>query len=159
MNPSPFTVMVKPGPPATAEVGLMEEMVGDTATIGKLKEFDWVNPGVDTVMEATPSTATKLAGTVAVNCVELTNTVGSAVPTHTTVEPETKRAPFTVSVKPGPPAIAWVGLRLVIWVPYGLGSTTNLMELVATVPGFFTEMPTPTGIAFCTRPAGTVPDK
>ena len=40
MNPSPFTVRVKAGPPATAEVGLMEEMVGVAAMMGKLTELD-----------------------------------------------------------------------------------------------------------------------
>ena len=55
MNPSPFTVMVKAGPPATAEVGLMPllAMVGETTTMGKLTALDMATPGVDTVIGAT----------------------------------------------------------------------------------------------------------
>ena len=53
MYPLPFTVRVKAGPPATAEVGLMEEMVGVAATSGKLTALD--APGVETLMAATPS--------------------------------------------------------------------------------------------------------
>src|SRR5260370_32791285 len=91
MNPSPFTVMVKAGAPAMAELGLMPllAMVGETATMGKLTEFDMATPGVDTVIGATPSVATKFTGTVAVNWVELTKVVGSGVrkSTQRTVEP------------------------------------------------------------------------
>ena len=55
MNPSPFTVMVKAGPPAMAEVGLMPllAMVGEATTTGKLTTFDRATPGVDTVIGAT----------------------------------------------------------------------------------------------------------
>ena len=90
MNPSPFTVMVKAGPPAMAEVGLMPllAMVGETATTGKLTAFDRATPGVDTVIGATPSVATRFTGMMAVNWVELTKVVASGVrkSTQRTVE-------------------------------------------------------------------------
>jgi hypothetical protein len=54
------------------------------------------------------------AGTGAVNCVALTKEVASGAPFHITVEPELNPEPFTVSVKPGPPASAELGLMLVI---------------------------------------------
>ena len=60
INPVPFTVRVKAGPPATAEVGLMEEMVGVAAMTGKLTALD--APGVETLMGATPSVAIRLDG-------------------------------------------------------------------------------------------------
>ena len=82
MKPSPFTVRVKAGPPAMAEVGLDGgEMTGETVMTGKLTGFEWATPGVDTVMGATPSVATRFTGMVAVNWVELTKMVGSGVRT------------------------------------------------------------------------------
>jgi hypothetical protein len=46
--------------------------------------------------------------------VALTNVVLNALPFHFTVAPETKSAPFTVSVKATPPAVAEAGLKLVM---------------------------------------------
>src|SRR5690242_19280045 len=110
MKPSPFTVSVKPGPPATAVVGLrpspLVEMVGATATMGKLTELELARPGVTTVIGATPSVATRSAGIVKVSWVALTNVVGKGVRPQFTVEPLTKRSPVTVTVGPGPPATA-----------------------------------------------------
>jgi hypothetical protein len=61
------------------------------------------------VIEAVPAVAMREAGTVAMSCVD-EPLVASAVPFHFTVEPETKLVPFTVKVKPEPPAEAQVGL-------------------------------------------------
>jgi hypothetical protein len=72
--------------------------------------FDAPPQGVTTVIEAVPAVAMRAAGTVAVSCVAETNAVVSAVPFHFTVEPETKFAPFTVSVNCGPPAAVQFGL-------------------------------------------------
>src|SRR5256885_376417 len=63
-----------------------------------------------TVIEAVPGVAMSEAGTVAVSCFELTKVVTSGLPFQFTVVPETKLVPFTVSVNPGPPAVAQVGL-------------------------------------------------
>ena len=65
INPEPFTVSVKAGPPAKAEVGLMEETDGTAARMGKLTELDV--PGVETLIWETPSVATNSTGTAAVN--------------------------------------------------------------------------------------------
>ena len=50
-------------------------------------------PGFATVMFAVPGVAIKLAGTVVVNCVELTGTVARAEPFHWTALPATKPLP------------------------------------------------------------------
>lgn len=49
------------------------------------------------------------AGTVAVNCVALTNVVASDLPLKLTAAPETKFAPFTVKVEIAAPASACAG--------------------------------------------------
>jgi hypothetical protein len=70
--------------------------------------------GVVTVTLAVPAAAIWLAETAAVSFVALTNVVLNALPFHFTVAPETKSAPFTVSVKATPPAVAEAGLKLVM---------------------------------------------
>jgi hypothetical protein len=67
-----------------------------------------------TVTVAEPVVAIRLAGTVAVRLVALTNVVVNAVPFHCTVAPETKFVPVTVKVKSEPPASADAGERLPI---------------------------------------------
>jgi hypothetical protein len=89
---------------------------------------------VVTVMLAVPTLAIKLAGTLAVNCVALTNVVVSPVVPHCTVAVVVKFAPFTVNVNPGPPAVAELGLKLLIvgggsFVP--VKSTMNVSIRVA----------------------------
>jgi hypothetical protein len=107
----PVTVNVNCEPPAVAQVGLRELIVG-TALIVNVTALDVAPHGLGfaTVIEAAPAVATREAGTVAVSCVEETNVVVSAVAFHFTVEPETKLVPFTVNVNCGPPAVAQVGL-------------------------------------------------
>jgi hypothetical protein len=63
---------------------------------------------------AVPAVAIKLAATVAVTWLALTNVVGSAVPFHWTAALEAKPPPFTVIVKLGPPAVADDGAKLPI---------------------------------------------
>jgi hypothetical protein len=58
----------------------------------------------------------------AVTWVALTYVVVRFVPFHLTTEPLTKLVPFTVRVNPAPPAVADVGLRLVV-VGTGLSGT------------------------------------
>jgi hypothetical protein len=108
-NPLPFTVSVNAGPPAVAVVGEILLMFGPLAivkvTTFVVKVFD------STVTWAVPGVAIRSASTGAVTWVELTTLVASAVPFHRTTEPVVKPAPFTVSVKAGPPAVALLGLR------------------------------------------------
>jgi hypothetical protein len=65
--------------------------------------------GFTTVIEAVPGLAMRMAGTVAVSCVEETNVVASGEPFQLTVEVETKLVPFTVNVNCGPPGATQVG--------------------------------------------------
>jgi hypothetical protein len=140
----------------------MAEILGETAMTEKLTVLESAMPGVDTVMGMTGfAVATRETGMAAVNWVALTNVVTSGACAHWTVEPWTKRSPVTVRVTAGPPEIADVGLRLMIVVPYGSGRITKLMGLEAVAPGFFIETATmrldlPSGLASCTRAAGTV---
>jgi xanthosine utilization system XapX-like protein len=110
----PFTVSVNPEPPAVAQVGLSELIVG-AALIVNVCAVD-VDPaqGFATVIDAVPAVAIREAGTVAVNCVEEPNVVLSGVPFQFTVAPLTKLVPFTVKVNCAPPAVAQVGLSELI---------------------------------------------
>ena len=108
----PLTVNVNCGSPTAAQIGLSELMVGTAAIVNVIApEVDAHPP---TVIEAVPGVAMSAAGTVAVSCEADTNVVASAVPFQFTVAPETKLVPFTVKVKPGPPAVAQVGLSELI---------------------------------------------
>jgi hypothetical protein len=110
-NLVPLTVNVKSAPPAIAQVGLSELIVG-VPLIVNVTAFDVAPqvPGFTTAIEAVPGLAMLAFGTVAVSRVEETNVVVSEVPFHFTVEPETKFVPVTVKVNCAPPAVAQVGL-------------------------------------------------
>jgi hypothetical protein len=66
-------------------------------------------PGFATDTETVAAVEISTAKIVAFNCVSLTNCVVSACPLQLTIAPETNPAPFTVSVKPGPPGAALAG--------------------------------------------------
>ena len=68
---------------------------------------------VSTVTEAVPAEAIKEDGMSAVSCPELTKVVEIAFPFQTIWLPEMKFMPLSVRVKPGPPATAELGDRLV----------------------------------------------
>jgi hypothetical protein len=91
------------------------------AETAKYRTFELPPPGggFDTVMEAVLAVAMFEAGTVAVNCELLTNVVVSAVPFHSTTDPETNPVPFTVSLKLWPPGAVAVGTRG--WLTKGTG--------------------------------------
>src|SRR5439155_24780018 len=78
----PFTVKVNCAPPAVAQVGLIEVVVGTGLLIVKVCAFDVPPPGAGftTVTDAVPGFATRAAVTVAVSCVAETNVVAKAVP-------------------------------------------------------------------------------
>jgi hypothetical protein len=103
----PFTVNVNDALPAVALVGLIEVIEGPGLTV-KLVELEASPPEV-TVTGIVPAVAIKLDGTAAVNCVLLTNVVARADPFHCTTAPDENPLPFTVSVSPGPPAVALFG--------------------------------------------------
>ena len=106
----PFTVRVKAELPALAFVGLIDVTVGAPLTV-KFTEPD-VPPagaGLVTVTGNVPAVATSAALMDAVNWVVDTYVVLRALPFQLTTEVVTKLAPFTVRVKPGPPAVELVG--------------------------------------------------
>jgi hypothetical protein len=109
----PLIVRVKAAPPAAAELGLRLVMVGITELMVNLAAAD-VPPVVVTVMLAVPAVAIRPAGTAAVTWLALTNVVVSTVVPHCTFAPETKFVPLIVRVKAAPPAVAELGLRLVM---------------------------------------------
>jgi hypothetical protein len=78
--------------------------------IVKLTALD-VSVLVSTVTWAVPGVAIRFANTGAVSCVELMTLVAKLAPFHCTTAPDVNPAPFTVSVKAGPPAVALLGSR------------------------------------------------
>ena len=104
---------VKAGPPATALGGEREASVGAGACVFvvKVRALDTAPSGFSTVTEAVPAAAMSVAGIAAVSWVALTKVVVRLVPFQRTVAPLTKLLPFTVSVKPPPPAVALLGER------------------------------------------------
>jgi hypothetical protein len=129
---------VKPVPPAVAEFGLRFEMVGVGMVIENVAAVDALPPVLVTVTLALPALAIRPAATAAVTCVLLTNVVVRFDPFHCTVALLRKLAPFTVSVKPDPPALAEFGLRLEI---VGVGMLTgNVVEVDVLPPAFMTVM-------------------
>jgi len=109
-KPVPFAVSVNVGPPAFTLVGLTELNVGITSS---WEEFDTVWPST-TVMLTGPATTIRLAGTVAVNCVEFTYVVDNGEPFQSTTAPDANAVPFTVSANAGPPAFSKVELSELI---------------------------------------------
>ena len=81
----PFTVKVNPGPPAVAQVGLSELMVG-SATIVNCTELDGWPLEFLTVTCAVPAVAIFAAGTIAVSWVEETKVVARFAPFHLTTD-------------------------------------------------------------------------
>ncbi len=106
-------------------------MVGAGTVTGSATAVDALPPVLIAVMLALPTLAIKLAGTAAVNCVELTKVVVSAVPFHCTIAPARKLVPFTVRVNAAPPAITEVGLKLVM---AGVGAFTANVAAAEGLP-------------------------
>jgi hypothetical protein len=71
-------------------------------------------PGFTTVTLTGITAAICAAATAAVNCVALTKVVVSGLPFQFTTAAGSNPVPVTVSVNPGAPAVAELGLRLVI---------------------------------------------
>jgi len=95
-----------------------------------------------TVIEAVPALAMRMAGTVAVSCVEETYVVASAVPFQLTVDVETKFVPFTVNVNCGPPGVTQAGsMELIVGAAVIVNVTAfdvvpqELTTVIEAVPG------------------------
>jgi hypothetical protein len=112
----PFTVSVNPAPPAVAEAGLRPVVVGAGLLIVKVWALEVPPPGagLNTVTWAVPPDAMSAASIAAVTWVEETYVVARFPPFHWTTEPLTKPLPLMVSVNANPPAVAELGLRLVV---------------------------------------------
>jgi hypothetical protein len=126
----PFTVNVNCAPPAAAQVGLIEVVVGTGLLMVNVTGFDVPPPGAGflTVTGGAPAVATFAAGTIAVSCVEETNVVVSPEPFQLTTELEIKLVPFTVKVNCGDPARHELGLIEVI---VGTGFAANTVPAAA----------------------------
>ena len=132
-KPVPFTVRVKAAPSTNALDGDSEVMVGAGLFTAKLAGFDVPPPGAGlvTVTLKVPALAMSEARMAAVSCVELTKVVARLLPLKLTAAPLTKFVPFTVKVKPTPPAMALVGEMLVI---VGAGVCTVSLNTVPKPP-------------------------
>ena len=87
-----------------------------------------------------PTVATAEAGTKAATCVADTYVVASAVPLKLTTVVLIKPVPLTVSVKPALPAVAVLGVRLVMVGAVFGTITVKVPVLVAVPPGVVTAM-------------------
>jgi hypothetical protein len=83
--------------------------------------------GLVTVTDTAPAEAMAVEEIAAVNCVELTNSVGAAIPPKLTIEAVTKFVPLTVKVKFVPPAAPLVGETVAI-VGVGLDAPGETVE-------------------------------
>lgn len=118
-KPVPVTVSANAGPPEVTGLGLNAVISGfgfGGVVIVKIAAFDVPPPGgaVKTVILALPAVAISAVVTCAVNCVLLTNVVGSELPLMRTTEACEKLVPLTVSVKPGLSVCTVVGLIVVM---------------------------------------------
>jgi hypothetical protein len=129
----PFTVSVKPEPPATTLDGEIVVIDGVAAVIVKLAEFEVAPPGACTLTDVVSVAETRVEETVAVSWLADTNAVLRAEPFHKTLSPLTKLLPFTISVKPELPATTLDGEIVVI---DGVAAViAKLKEFEAAPPG------------------------
>lgn len=82
----------------------------DSDVMVNVSELEIPPPGLATVMLDVPAAVISDAGTVAVNCVALTNVVVRVELFQRTAAPERKPWPLTVSVNCAPPAVAVAGV-------------------------------------------------
>jgi hypothetical protein len=115
----PLTVRVRPDPPAVAEVGLIETIVGAgfiAVVTANICAFDVPPPGVGltTVMLEVPTVVTSAAVIVAVSVELEIKVVARDEPFQSTTEAETKFVPLTVRVKSELPAPIELGSSNVV---------------------------------------------
>ena len=110
-KPEPLTVSVKAAPPAVALDGVSDVIATFGLLIVNWRLADVPPPGAALVTAtlAAPAAAISDAVIAAVSWAALTKVVALAAPLNFTTEPETKPAPFTVSVNAAPPAVALAG--------------------------------------------------
>ena len=125
----PLIVRVKEGLPAAAELGEMEETVGNGFAAGLTTKVSVLERplvpvpecGLSVLMKALPGFAMSAAATVAVMVVALTNVEGIVLPFHWTTVLATKPPLLlvTVRVKSLPPATAAEGEIKLMGAPVG----------------------------------------
>jgi hypothetical protein len=119
-KPVPVTVRLNDGPPAIANVGLRLVTLGtgtEGGVIVKSIIFEVKPSGFLTMMLTLAGEAINVGPTPAINCDALIKVVDSGPPFQSTVEPETKPLPPTVSVTDAPPAVVEDGFKDVITCP------------------------------------------
>src|ERR1019366_6201390 len=99
---APVTARVKAAEPTGTLVGEMLPRLRAAVTVN-VTTLESEPPGLTTCTLTTPGVASRLAGTVAVNVVLLTNVAASAAPLNDTCDPDRKLAPATVSAKAAEP--------------------------------------------------------
>lgn len=127
----PATVRVNPAPPAVALVGERLLIVGMGLLTGKTSGAEAppvTGSGSKTETERVPAVAISEATIAVDNCVESTNVVVRSTPLMRITKVLRKFAPMTVSVKPGPPAVALEGERLVTF-----GAATIILKALAAL--------------------------
>src|SRR5450432_778610 len=87
-------------------------MLDTEELIVNVTAFEMALVAFNTVTLALPVFATRLAGTTAVNWVELPKAVARPAPFHCTVELLVKPVPLTVRLKAEAPAVTAAGLRV-----------------------------------------------
>ena len=101
----PVSARVNAPVPATTDVGLMLDSVGDGLVLMvNAKPLDVPPPGdgLTTLTVAVPTAVISDAGTVAVSEVDDTKVVARFAPFQVTTDVDTKFVPVTVSMKAGP---------------------------------------------------------
>ena len=126
----PITVRVNAEPPAVTLAGDSEVNAGTGLFIVKVcpPEVPPPGAGLNTVTVAVPAVAMSAAVIDAVTCVALTYAVVRLDPFHCTVDAPMKFVPLIVSVNAAPPAVADVGVTLVV-VGTGLGVTGVMVNV------------------------------
>ena len=112
----PLTVSVKAASPTVLLDGERDERLGAGLSILKFNGFDSppvTGVGSKTVTENVPALAISDASISVVNAVVSTNVVVRSVPSMRITNSGRKSEPLTVSVNPGPRAIALDGERLI----------------------------------------------
>jgi hypothetical protein len=134
-KPVPFTVSVKVELPAILLLGESDVREGTGLLMVKTRGLVVPPPGAgfETVTLAVPAVAMSLDKIAAVTWPEFTKVVVRLDPFHHTVEVGTKLPPFTVSVKPEPPAVAVDGFNE---APDGTGLSISNGELFEMPPWF-----------------------
>jgi hypothetical protein len=111
VKPVPVRVSGKAAPPAVAVAGAIEARVREAPLIvkGKLPDVPPPGAGFVTATLAVPAVAMSVAVIAAVSWVALIRVVVLAAPLNFTTDVDTNPVPFTIKLKPAPPAAALVG--------------------------------------------------